>query len=120
MFQFLLLVLIFVSLHFQRLETLYNYAMVICIRQHIFIGESHVQQAALFDMAESGSILQPDCLGASLKKVKDLLQTNTDVSFIGQKRPRPTGDQLQNKSPNGFVKKAGCSATIACLTCLKA
>ena len=39
----------------------------------LFIGESHVQQAALFGMDASGSILQPDCLGAPLKKVKDLL-----------------------------------------------
>lgn len=86
----------------------------------LFIGESHVQQAALFGMDESGLILQPDCLSAPLKNVEDLLQANTGVSFIGEKRPRPTGDQRHNRRPNGFVKEAGYSPTIACLTCLKA
>ena len=51
----------------------------------LFIGESYVQQAALFGMDESGSILQPDCLGASLKKVKDSLQANTGGAFHTQK-----------------------------------
>ena len=59
-------------------------------------------------------------MGAPLKKVKDLLQAIAGVSFLGEKRPRPTGDQLYNKKSNGRVKKAGCSANIACLTCLKA
>ena len=86
----------------------------------LFNGESHVQQAAFSGMDESGSILQPDHLGAPLKKVKDSLQANTGASCIREKRPRPTGDQLQNKGPNGFVKKTDCNATIACLTCLKA
>ena len=61
-------------------------------------------------------------MGAPLKKVKDLLQANTGISFLGEERSRPTGDQLliHNKKPNGFVKKAGFSGNMACLTCLKA
>lgn len=87
----------------------------------LFVEESHVQQAALFGMEQSGSILQSDCMVAPLKIVKEPLQANTGVSFLGEKRSRPTGDQLpmHNKKPNGFVKKAGCSANITCLTCLK-
>ena len=76
--------------------------------QH-FVGESHIQQAALFGMDQSGSILQPDCMGALFKRVKDLLQANTGVPFLGGKRSRPAGDQppMHSKKPNGFVKKAG-------------
>ena len=72
-------------------------------------------------MDQSGAILQPACFGARLKNVKDLLQANTGVSFLGEKRSRPTSVQLltQNKKPNGFVKGAGVSVDIACLTCLK-
>ena len=54
-------------------------------------------------------------MGVPLKKAKDLVQANIGVSFLGEERSRPTGDQLlmHNKKPNGFVKKAGCSANIA-------
>jgi hypothetical protein len=66
----------------------------------LFIGESHVQQAALFGMDESGSILQPDCLGAPLKKVKDLVQQILEFLLLEK---NTLGQQVANVVTRGLM-----------------
>jgi ribA/ribD-fused uncharacterized protein len=90
------------------------------VAAQLFVGESNVQQAALFGMDESGSILKPENIGAPLKRVKEMMQANTGVTFLGEKRSRPQDGLhlIQAKKSNGFVKEAGLIGKIPCLTCV--
>ena len=90
------------------------------VAAQLFVGESNAQQAALFGMDEGGSILKPESIGAPLKRVKEMMQANTGVTFLGEKRSRPQDGLhlIQAKKSNGFVKESGLIGKIPCLTCV--
>ena len=81
----------------------------------LFMPKSNEQQAALFGNSVMGSILPIDQMGAPLAILKATLIAN-GVTFIGEKRVRPTADQGPQKA-----KRSSAVATklAPCVTCIQ-
>ena len=80
----------------------------------LFMPRSHEQQAALFGNDKWGSILPTEQMGAPLEDLKAIFIAN-EVSFIGEKRVRPTADANTHAAKKPAAGFTGCRTCVTCM-----